>query len=292
MIDAEYHGLRGVLSTYVIIGGRSMVIDPGPTASTQGVIRGLKQLGLEDDSITHVAPTHIHLDHAGGSWSILEQFRRAKLYVHPRGAKHMVDPEQLEAASRQLFGERVDGYGEIKGIPAEKVMNSKDGQVIELDGVEVHVIWTPGHASHHQCYYIPDEEVVVLGDAGGFYNEKSNTIMPTTPPPFNPSKAVQSLEKLISLEPKIVCYGHFGFAEWGVEKLNAHMEQILLWSNIIEEGIKKHLSHEQLYAHIRREDYMAKKAGEFNSNRRERSSYVNIDGFIEYFKWKKERETR
>jgi len=285
MIDAEYHGVRGVLGTYVVKGEKVMVIDPGPTASIPGVLEGLRRLGVDEDSLVYVAPTHIHLDHAGGSWRLLELFPTAKLYVHPRGAPHMVDPTRLEAASRRLFGDRVDGYGEVRGVPPDRVVESRDGEVLDLGGVAVQVIWTPGHASHHQSYFVPESRVAVLGDAGGFYSAESGVIMPTTPPPFNPVKAVGSLERFIALGPEVVCYGHFGFAGDGVEKLEAHKRQILLWRRIVDEGLREGLGLEELYERIKAEDPMARRAGGFSGERRERSSLVNLLGFVEYFRW-------
>ena len=228
MIDAIYHGVRGVLSTYVVKGDQAAVVDPGPTASIPSVMKGLNELDIYGDTLAYLALTHIHLDHACGSWRLLKLFPEAKLYVHPRGSQHMIDPSRLEAAARRLFGDRVEGYGEINGVPANRVTESKDGDVLDLGGATVQVVWTPGHASHHQSYYVPEDRVAVLGDAGGFYFSESGLIMPTTPPPFNPPRAVESLERLIALDPEVVCYGHFGFADGGVEKLEKHKRQILL----------------------------------------------------------------
>jgi len=285
MIDAEYHGVSGVLSTYLVEGEQAMVIDPGPSASIPSVIEGLKQLGVEKGSLSYAAPTHIHLDHAGGSWRLLELFPEARLYVHPRGAQHMIDPSRLEVAARRLFGDRVDGYGEIRGVLADRVVESKDGEMLDLGGVTVQVVWTPGHASHHQSFFISKERVAVLGDAGGFYFPESGLVMPTTPPPFNPIKALESLERLIALGPEMVCYGHFGFSGDGVEKLEAHKRQILLWSRIVEEGVREGLGLEAIYERIKAEDPMAKEVGGFSAERRERSSLINLIGFVEYFKW-------
>ncbi len=290
MIDAVYHGVSGVLGTYVVKGERALVIDPGPTASNPAVTEGLKQLGVDAETVAYIALTHIHLDHAGGSWRLLEQFPKAELYVHPRGSNHMVDPSQLEAAARDLFGDRVEGYGEIRGVPAGRLRESKDGDVLDLGEVSIQVVWTPGHASHHQSYYVSEDRVAILGDAGGFYLPESGAIMPTTPPPFNPPKAVESLDRLIALDPDVVCYGHFGFAGDGVGKLESHKWQILLWSRIVEECMEEGLELEEIYQRIISEDPMAKKAGEFSAERRERSSLINLIGFVEYFKWVKKKQ--
>jgi glyoxylase-like metal-dependent hydrolase (beta-lactamase superfamily II) len=202
----------------------------------------------------------------------------------------MIDPRNLETAARGLFGDVVDAYGEIRGVSPERVVESKDGEELDLGGVTVQVLWTPGHSSHHQSYFVPEDEVLIVGDAGGFYDRHTGVIMPTTPPPFNPPKAVESLDRLIALEPRRICYGHFGFACDAVEKLEVHRRQVLLWSRLIEEGTEEGLSLRDIYARIRAEDPMAMRAGEFTENRRERSYLISLIGFVKYFEWIKEKE--
>ncbi len=292
MIDAPYHGRLGVLGTYVVKGDSSIVVDPGPTVSTPYIREGLERLGVETGSLKYVAPTHIHLDHAGGSWNVLKRYPEAQLLVHHRGSRHMVDPGRLEVAARALFGDAVDGYGLIRGVPQERVVESWDGEELDLGGVEVRVLWTPGHSTHHQSYFVPEDGVVIVGDAGGLYNPGTGVIMPTTPPPFNPPKAVESLERLIALEPRYICYGHFGFADDAVEKLEAHRNQILLWSHIVEEGTEEGLSLEEIYARIRAKDPMTMRAGGSSEEMRERSPSINLLGFVKYFEWMREREAK
>lgn len=113
--------------------------------------------------------------------------------------------------------------------------------------------------------------------------------MPTTPPPFNPPSAVESLEKLIALGPRHICYGHFGYADGAVEKLEAHRTQILLWWCIVEEGMEEGLNLPDIYERIRAEDPMAMRAGEFSEEMRERSPSINLLGFVKYYEWMKER---
>ena len=289
VIDAPFRGKAGVLGTYVVKGDVSMVVDPGTSVSTPYVIEGLGRLGLEPGSLKYVAPTHIHLDHAGGSWNLLERYPESRLLVHPRGSRHMIDPGRLEAAARSLFGDAVDGYGEISGVPSERVSESSDGEELDLGGIDVRVIWTPGHSTHHQSYFIPEDGVLIVGDAGGFYDPITGVIMPTTPPPFNPPSAVESLEKLIALGPRYICYGHFGYADGAVEKLEAHRTQILLWWRIVEEGMEEGLNLPDIYERIRAEDQMAMRAGGFSEEKRERSPSINLLGFVKYYEWMKER---
>jgi glyoxylase-like metal-dependent hydrolase (beta-lactamase superfamily II) len=290
LIDAPFHGASGVLGTYLVKGENSIIVDPGPTVSIPSCVMALEGLDVEHNSLSHLAPTHIHLDHASGSWKLMGDYSSAMLYVHPRGLRHMVDPGKLEAAARGLFGDAVEAYGEIRGVPPERVVESKDGEELDLGGVTVQVLWTPGHSSHHQSYFVPEDGVLIVGDAGGFYDPRTGVIMPTTPPPFSPPKAVESLNRLIALEPHRICYGHFGFACDAVEKLEAHRRQVLLWSRLVEEGTGEGLSLRDIYSRIRTEDPMAMRAGEFTEDRRERSSLISLIGFVKYFEWIKEKE--
>ena len=287
MIDAGYHGRRSVLSTYVVKGEKIAIVDLGPTASIEGVIRGLEELNIDLEEVGYIAPTHIHLDHAGGSWMLLERCSNAKLYVHPRGAPHMVDPSRLVESARGLFGDRVDNYGEVRGIPEDRIVNSADGEGLDLGGAKLITVWTPGHASHHQSYYVPEDSAVLLGDAGGIYNQRTNSVTPTSPPPFNPEQAMESLEKLIALKPEVACYGHFGFAGDAVKRLRGHREQLALWVKVISEGLKEGLEMKDLYERLRTEDPMLRgmQAQRLESRLEERSPSVNLTGFIEYFKW-------
>ncbi len=281
MIDAEYHGQHGILSTYLIKAKQSMIIDPGPTASSPSIQNKLRKLGIKE--LTIIAATHIHLDHAGGAWKLLDHYPNAKMYVHPRGAQHMIDPTQLAAAAKQLFGDKVDSYGEIRGIQAERIVGSKDGELLDLNGAQVQVVWTPGHASHHQCYFLPNEKTVILGDAGGRYSAEYQAIMPTTPPPFNPVKATESLDKLIALKPEVVCYGHFGFTDRGVEKLEKHRDQLQLWSKIVEKGLEEGASTEEIYEDIKAKDPLAQRMDNQSGGRQ--SAFISLRGFTEYFRW-------
>lgn len=284
LIDAPYQGESGVLGTYIVKGEFSMVVDPGPTVSAPFIIKALGENVVSSELLRYVAPTHIHLDHAAGSWKLLERYTKADLLVHPRGARHMNDPSKLEVRARQLFGDAVSGYGEIGGVPAERVVESQDGQELDLGGLTVRVIWTPGHAIHHQCYFVPEDEVIIVGDAGGFFSPETGSIMPTTPPPFNPPQAIESLDALIALEPEIICYGHFGSAGNAVEKLEAHRRQIILWSRIAGKGCEEGMNPREIYEKIRSEDPMATLV-EYSPEMRERSPVISVLGFLRYHEW-------
>jgi len=290
LIDAPFQGVTGVLGTYIVRGERSIIVDPGPTVSIPHVVKAVKKIGVMPNELVGIIPTHIHLDHSGGSWKLMEEYPPTKLVVHPRGTRHMADPSRLEAGARALFEEHVSSYGSIRGVPTERAIESEDGQEIDLGGVTAKIIWTPGHAAHHQCIYVPEDRVLIAGDAAGFYSRETGIIMPTTPPPFNPVKTMDSLDRLIELAPRIVCYGHFGYAGDAVEKLKAHRNQIKAWLNVIQDCWEAGKSLRETYELVRNVDPFAERAGGFSSEPGERSPIINLQGFIQYLEWLKTRK--
>lgn len=285
LIDAPFRGRSGVLGTYLIRGEKSIVVDPGPTVSSPYVEKSLHELEVSGEGLRFIAPTHVHLDHSAGSWRLMRAYPSTRLLVHPRGAFHMKDPQRLEAGARDLFGDAVSDYGEIRGVPAQMVDESKDDEEIDLGGVTVKVIWTPGHSSHHQCLHVPEDGTLILGDAGGHYNPASGAVTPTSPPPFNLERAVDSLEQLISLRPEKACYGHFGVTDDAVRRLVEHKDQILLWSNVVREGLEDQLTSEEILSRIMENDPNTTKVRAKDEGV-ERSPMMSVMGFIRYHEWR------
>jgi glyoxylase-like metal-dependent hydrolase (beta-lactamase superfamily II) len=284
LIDAPFMGRSGVLGTYLIKGEYSMIVDPGPTVSITYVLRELEKHNIINNNLQIVAPTHIHLDHAAGCWKILNAHNYSKLYVHPRGAAHMIDPSRLEAGARELFGTAVSSYGEIRGVPKERIIESQDNAIIDLNGTTVQVIWTPGHSSHHQCYHVIEDKTILLGDAGGLYLHDANITLPTTPPPFNPIKAIESLERLIALKPEKLCYGHFGHTDDAIKKLENHKHQIQTWNRVVFESLEEGLGYEEILTKIRDEDPFASYIKRTLENV-ERAPIISLQGFVKYHEW-------
>ena len=208
LIDAPINGVKGALGTYLVSGTKTAVIDPGPTSQAKGVISELGKLGVKN--LDWVLATHIHLDHAGGSWLLLKEYPESILHCHPKGAAHMVDPSKLREGAERLFGDRILEYGAIKGVPKNRVQVSRDHEIIDLDGVSLEVHWTPGHSSHSQCYFEPDSRTVFVGDAVGHTMGDGGPMIPVSPPPHNPLQALESIDLISSLRPEILCVAHFG----------------------------------------------------------------------------------
>lgn len=282
LINSPYQGKRNVLGTYLINTEKKAIIDPGPTTQTPGVIKALKAKMIK--RLDYVLLTHIHLDHAGGSWRILDKYPTASVHLHPKGIQHMVDPSRLEAGARGIFGGKVNEYGEIKGIPTESLLESNDGEELEIGNTLLKVIWTPGHSSHHQAYFEPKDRVLFVGDAGGRVFSTNGGIIPTSPVPYNPVSAVESIDKLIKHNPKIIGYSHFGFYEEATCRLNEFKAQTLLWTKVTAECVEEGIGFSDITNRLQEVDVNVKKVIE-SGLEIETNLLQSIGGFVEYAKW-------
>lgn len=240
LIDVQTGGLGDFFASYVLRGKRVAVIETGPASSVSNLLSGLKDIGVKFEDVAYVAVTHIHLDHGGGVGTLLTSLPDAKVIVHPSAAPHLVNPQRLWQQAREVQGKAItDLYNEPEPVPPERIVAVKDGMTFDLgDGVGLRVVETLGHASHHQSYYETLGRGVFSGDAAGIYLRQMGVVVPTTPPPFRFDIARASLEKLIGLNPKALCYSHFGMATDAVGKLRAYLKQLRLWVSIADEGLR------------------------------------------------------
>ena len=288
LIDLKTAGYENFIAAYVLREDKVAVVETGPTSSIPNLLAGLHEIGIQTEAVNYVMVSHIHIDHAGGAGALLQDLPNAKLLVHRRGAPHMVNPEKLWVHSREALREIVDLYGPIQPVPENRVIVSEAGTVIDLgEHVKLHVIETLGHASHHQSFYEKESRTLFLGDAGGIYLKELDTVIPTAPPPLRLEMKMDSLEKLIQLEPKWLCYTHFGHANNAVSRLQAYVEQLKLWAKIVSESTERDDDLEAVYAKIMEQDPSLKKAEEFIKRHimlRQSVVLQSVRGFIQYFK--------
>ena len=282
LIDSPYHGRRGVLGTYLIRGERSAVIDPGPAPLVPGVIEALEASGVTH--LDYILLTHIHLDHAAGCWKLLEAYPEAIIHCHPRGAAHVIDPTRLLAAAEEIYGDALKEFGEVRGVPAERVVESTDGETLDLGGISLETIWTPGHSSHSQSYFEPGSGVVFVGDAAGHYPGNRGILVPGSPPPHNPAKAADSLLRLMSYEPKTIAYSHFGYFGEALALLERFLVQTRLWDRVARDGVEAGLSLKDIFDLIVEEDPEARELSGFGEEGK-RAVYSSLNSFVGYAKW-------
>lgn len=286
MIDSPYHGRTGVLGTYLVRGEESALIDPGPATQAVGVLEALRRLGVK--AVKTVALTHIHLDHAAGSWMLLDAYPGAFVHCHPRGVQHMVDPSKIVAAAEEVFGDKVILYGEIRGLPQERIRVSVDGESLVLGRVELRVIWTPGHSTHSQSYYEPDRRILFVGDTVGHTPGNMGVWVPASPPPYNPAQAVESVNRLLALQPETLCISHFGFHPDAEDRLRGFKDQVMLWMRLAFRAVDEDLDLGGLYRLVEAEDPSVELLAadpELKS-----SVYQSLVGFLLYARWERQQK--
>jgi glyoxylase-like metal-dependent hydrolase (beta-lactamase superfamily II) len=216
-VDAEF--LRpGLAAVHVIRHrGRALVVDTGTNASVPLLLAALEALAIAPAQVEGVFLTHVHLDHAGGAGALMRELPAARLFVHPRGERHMRDPAKLVGASIAVYGEErfTRLYGEIVPVPAERIVSMADGFQFDLAGRAFEVAHTPGHAAHHCILVDRMHRAVFAGDTFGVSYRELDTaagafIVPsTTPAQFDPAELHRSIDRVMSYSPDSVYLTHY-----------------------------------------------------------------------------------
>lgn len=205
-------------AAYLIVRkGRAAFVDTGTNFALPRLLGALDALGMARDAVDWVIPTHVHLDHAGGVGALMRELPAARVLVHPRGARHLVDPSALWQGALAVYGaeEMARSYGELVPVPAERVLSSSDGLTVELGGSTLRLIDTPGHARHHHCIWDEATRGWFTGDTFGisypeFTSERGRWIFPTsTPVQFEPEVLQASVQRLLAAQPACMYLTHF-----------------------------------------------------------------------------------
>ncbi len=212
--------------------GRAAFIDCGTNHSVPRLLQALDDHGLEPANVDWLILTHVHLDHAGGAGKLMQALPNARLVVHPRGARHMIDPSKLQAGATAVYGEEEmqRSYGELVPVPAERVDEALDGNAVALADRKLICLATPGHAKHHNAIHDPATGSVFSGDVFGLSYRELDTdngpfILPTTSPvDFNPDDMHASIDRLLALQPQRIYPTHFGPLE-DVERLGNDLHE-------------------------------------------------------------------
>lgn len=216
-IDTGFVRPRFDAAYLVVQNGRAAFIDCGTNYAVPRMLDALAAAKLTPADVDWLILTHVHLDHAGGAGELMARLPNAHLVVHPRGARHMIDPSQLWAGASAVYGEAVMAatYGKLRPVPAERVVEAPDGHVVALDGRELRCLDTPGHARHHLCVYDGRANVCFTGDTFGLSYREFDTaqgpfILPTTSPvQFDPEALHASIKRLLALQPEAMYLTHY-----------------------------------------------------------------------------------
>lgn len=223
-------------AAYLVVDeGRAAFIDTGTNFAVPRLLAALDAAGLAREDVDWVIPTHVHLDHAGGTGLLMRELPSARAVVHPRGLRHMVDPSALWQGALAVYGpqEMARSYGELVPVPAERTLPSHDGMALALGSRALEFADTPGHARHHHCIWDEATRGWFTGDTFGIsYREFDHAdhgpwILPaSTPVQFDPEALEASVNRLMARAPQRMYITHFG-ALGEVPRLARQMLQAL-----------------------------------------------------------------
>ena len=235
-VDLNFLGRSQIIATAIIQGPSGVaLIDPGPSTTLDNLRAALKTKGIAIADVRHLLLTHIHLDHAGSTGSLVKENPAIEVFVHERGAPHMIDPSKLLASASRLYGADMDRlWGDFLAVPADRVKAVKGGERIAAGGRELEVAYTPGHAWHHVSYFDASSRVAFVGDTAGIRRGAGAYVMPPTPPPDIELDAWRtSADRILAWDPDTLFLTHFGPSHGARLHFQELMDRLQTWSAIV-----------------------------------------------------------
>ena len=274
IITAQYPAVA-----YIIKSPLPVIIDPGTTSNIPMLRDAMKKLGIDKPS--YFIPTHLHMDHAGSAGTLTKLYPEAKIVVHPRYAKHAIDPSRLIEAFRIVWGQNFEeAFGEVEPVPEERLLLPKDGEVIDVGDRELQIIYAPGHAPHHIAIYDRKSRGLFCGESLGLPDFQ----LPAAPPnSFDLDSYSATIEKLRGVKPgaELVFFAHGG-VERGLDTLAARaLDNIRVYADMVLKGLRDGESQE-----IMEQRVAADMERRYSVRVPQRALYVTVAGLTAYFKSK------
>jgi glyoxylase-like metal-dependent hydrolase (beta-lactamase superfamily II) len=236
-VDLNFLGHPEIIATAVLHGTAGVtLVDPGPSTTLDHLTTALTRKGIRFEDVRQILITHIHLDHAGATGSIVARFPHIEVVVHQLGAPHLVDPSKLLASAGRLYqGEMERLWGEVKPVDKDRLRIIEGGERLTTAGRELETAYTPGHASHHVSYFDPGSRVAFVGDTAGIRRGSGLFVMPPTPPPDIDIEAWQrSGDRILAWDPDTLFLTHFGPQHGARQHFRSMFENIDAWSRIVQ----------------------------------------------------------
>jgi glyoxylase-like metal-dependent hydrolase (beta-lactamase superfamily II) len=238
-IDTLLGGWSRITAGYLIEGPAPVRVETGSQSSVAALLEALEEHGVAPNELAGVAVTHIHLDHAGGVGDVARAFPNSTVYVHEKGARHLVDPSRLINSAAQVYGDLLDSlYGRLDPTPSERIHVLEDGEDIEIGGGRVlTTIDSPGHAKHHLALHDSESGILFAGDAVGVRLPDLGVLRPATPPAdFDLDQALNSLSRFRERRPNGVALAHYGLLPEPMEMLEEASETLRRWAEVAEKA--------------------------------------------------------
>ncbi|MEM6964268.1 MAG: MBL fold metallo-hydrolase [Bacteroidota bacterium] len=231
-IDLKFKDNHNAIASFLVETDKGpILIETGPHSTYPHLQKGIEKAGYQPSDIQHVFLSHIHLDHAGAAWAFAEL--GAKIYVHPRGAKHLISPERLMSSAKRIYQDQMDSlWGQMNPIPEIQVIICEDQCVYDFGNVTLKGWYTPGHAVHHIAWQMGT--ALFAGDVAGVRINNGMIVPPCPPPDINIEDWIASLNLIRGLELEEIYLTHFDKITDIKDHLNILEKRLIGWSNWIK----------------------------------------------------------
>jgi glyoxylase-like metal-dependent hydrolase (beta-lactamase superfamily II) len=241
-IDTLLGGWHSVTAGYLVQGREPVLVETGSQSSVDALLAALADLNVAPADLAGIAVTHIHLDHAGGVGDVARAFPNATVYVHEKGARHLVDPSRLVDSAAMVYGDLLDSlYGRLDPTPSERIHVLEDGETISVDANRtLTTVDSPGHAKHHLALHDSESGLLFAGDAVGVRLPDAGVLRPATPPPdFDLDQAINSLHRFAERQPSGVALAHYGLVPDPMNTLVEAEEILRKWAEVAEAAYRE-----------------------------------------------------
>lgn len=252
-VSLPFLGEDEIIGSYLLAGENELaIIDPGPGSMLEQLLASIRAAGFDPQDVTHILPTHVHLDHAGATGSLVRQLPKAQVYVHSKGAPHLSDTSKVIASAARIYGERMHMlWGKIESTPESRLHTIEGGDILKVAGRRLEVHYTPGHAVHHVIFFDAHSGELFAGDVAGVKLPGVDYVKPPTPPPDLDLEAwSDSISLIHSLRPDILYLGHFG----AVKNISQHFgrlrEKLSAWGDFVLEAMRKGKDEAEIIASL------------------------------------------
>ena len=247
-LDLHLLGLPRYGACYIVQGADAVaLVEVGTSHAVPRILEGLDRLGIPREAVRYIVCTHVHLDHAGAAGHLARILPGAKVVIHSRSHRHLVDPSRLLAGVSEAVGTLFPLYGTVEPLSPERMLAAEE---IELDlggGVRLKAIPTPGHSRDHVAYEAPHAGLLFSGDAAGVRLPDRSLLRPVTvPPAFDPAAMLWSLEFLRARRPRGICFTHYGVS-WEPESVLERLEATLREWDSLARSIGPELAAEAVF---------------------------------------------
>ena len=250
-ISLPFLGEHEIIGSYLLVGADDLaIIDPGPESMLEPLLASIEEAGFDPEDVTHIVATHVHLDHAGAAGSLVNRMPGARVFVHSKGAPHLLDPSKVVASASRIYGDRMKLlWGEIEPVPKERLQIIEGGAILKIAGRRLEVHYTPGHAVHHVIFFDAHSGELFAGDVAGVRLPGADYVRPPTPPPDLDLEAwSESIRLVKSLRPDVLYIGHFGAIRNIPQHFGRLEEKLYSWGDFVLKAMREGKNEEEIIA--------------------------------------------